>query len=190
MDQIEQYKEGYIVYNLRTDLCEIHQHFDKFTEDQVLGIAQEQSPHYYNTLHKYRRKYPETKAGSLGFQVSICINKDSILYCLQGFNAGVVLYNLAKMRASEAYKLVAGREGMTRLAEKYKVVEFIGGDQDWITLIGWEIPELVYILPCQYNRQIQAMVDHDVSCFPTDKQIYQDYHDCQNRPIVLHMIGD
>ena len=58
-------------YYLRTDLQEIHQHFDKFTEDQVLGIAHEQSPHYHNTLHKYRKANPETKAGTLGSQVSI-----------------------------------------------------------------------------------------------------------------------
>ena len=108
---------------------------------------------------------------------------------MQGCNAGVVLYNLAKMRDSKAYMKVADRDGLTRLAEKYKTVEFIGGDQDWMTLVGWEIPELVYILPCQYNRQIQAMVDHDLSCFPTDKQIYHDYHHCQHGPKVLHLIG-
>ena len=55
--------------NFRTDLNDIHHFFDKFTEEQVIGIAHEQSPHYYNTLHRYRKANPATKAGSVGYQV-------------------------------------------------------------------------------------------------------------------------
>ena len=89
----------------------------------------------------------------------------------QGFNAGVVLYHLAKMRRSKAYISASG-EGMASLAQKYRVVEFIGGDQDWLTL-------LVHLLPCQYNRQVQALVNHHLSCFPSDQQ------QCRHRPSVL-----
>ena len=107
----------------------------------------------------------------------------------QGFNAGVVLYHLAKMRRSKAYMSVSG-EGMASLAQKYRVVEFIGGDQDWLTLLGWEMAELVHLLPCQYNRQVQALVNHHLSCFPSDQQLYHSYHQCRHRPSVLHIIGD
>lgn len=68
----------------------------------------------------------------------------------RGFNTGVMLYNLEKMRAIQWDKLwtdVAKRTaiiyGATRL-----------GDQDIINAVLKQNPHLVYRVPCQWNTQL------------------------------------
>ena len=94
------------------------------------------------------------------------------------------------MRRSEAYMSLASPEGMARLAQKYEIVEFIGGDQDWLTLLGWEMEELVHLLPCQFNRQIQAVINNEVSCYAIDQEMVEEYHKCEDKASILHFIGD
>ena len=43
-------------------------------------------------------------------------------------------------------------EAQVSLAEKF-MLEGTVGDQDWLTLLGWAQPKLVYRLPCQFNVQ-------------------------------------
>ena len=38
------------------------------------------------------------------------------------------------------------------LAEEF-MLEGTVGDQDWLTLLAWAQPQLVYRLPCQFNVQ-------------------------------------
>ena len=28
------------------------------------------------------------------------------------------------------------------------------GDQDWLTMLGWERPHLFHVLGCEYNKQV------------------------------------
>ena len=55
--------------HFRTELSELAKYFDLFSTSKVLGIAHEQSLHYYNTIHQYRQLHPGTQAGSLGYKV-------------------------------------------------------------------------------------------------------------------------
>ena len=47
-------------------------------------------------------------------------------------------------------------EEMKRLAEKYMIRGTVG-DQDWLTVLGWEMEDMFYILPCQFNVQMDQV---------------------------------
>ena len=40
------------------------------------------------------------------------------------------------------------------LAEKYQFTKSHLGEQDWFNLLQFEIPNLVYVIPCEYNFQL------------------------------------
>ena len=65
----------------------------------------------------------------------------------------MILYNLAKMRNSPIYEEETKVVRMAELAKKYMMMGTVG-DQDWLTGLGWERPDLFYLLPCQYNVQV------------------------------------
>lgn len=71
---------------------------------------------------------------------------------LQGFNSGVALYDLRRMRASPGWGEEVVLARMAALTRQFWVLGTVG-DQDWLTLLGWDRPELFYRLPCQYNVQ-------------------------------------
>ena len=54
------------------------------------------------------------------------------------------------MRESLEWEAGAGLERMTELSRTFSVLGTVG-DQDWLTLLGWDRPELFYPLPCHYN---------------------------------------
>ena len=88
----------------------------------------------------------------------------------------------------DKYLSMASYDGMERLAQKYGIMG-ICGDQDWLTLVGWEMEEIIHTLPCQFNRQIQAYVNHEISCFDTNLELYDLFHKCDNKSKILHFIG-
>ena len=71
----------------------------------------------------------------------------------QGFNTGIALYDLDKMRMSDEYEKETNVARMAELAQKYGMMGSVG-DQDWLTVLGWEKPHLFYLLPCQFNVQV------------------------------------
>ena len=113
--------------------------FDKFDSDQLIGVANDLSPHYYQMLTGYRSNHPDTKLGTPG--------------PLQGFNVGVLLLNLERMRQSKLYNHHLTAAGVTKLAVKYGLTGTHLGEQDWLTLVAWDSPQLVYPLNCLFNRQ-------------------------------------
>lgn len=123
----------------RIDMLNLYKHFKKFTETEMIGVANDLTPHYFNLAKSYRKLNPETNIGSPGRS--------------QGFNTGVILYHLGKMRKSPIYAKEAKVNRITELAKKYMIVGAVG-DQDWLTVLGWERPELFYLLPCEYNVQV------------------------------------
>ena len=40
------------------------------------------------------------------------------------------------------------------LAEKYRFTKSHLGEQDWFNLVQFECPDLVYVIPCEYNFQL------------------------------------
>ena len=56
------------------------------------------------------------------------------------------------MRESPGWGEEVKLDRMRMLTTKFSVLGTVG-DQDWLTLLGWDRPELFYSLPCQYNVQ-------------------------------------
>ena len=59
-------------------------------------------------------------------------------WLLQGFNTGVVLFDLERMRESEEYNKYISETEVGRVMRKYGYHISLG-DQDWFTNIGFEV---------------------------------------------------
>jgi xylosyl alpha-1,3-xylosyltransferase len=70
-----------------------------------------------------------------------------------GFNSGVVLLHLDRMRLSAEYESLISAPSVTALAKKYQFKGHLG-DQDFFTLLGLQHPRLIFKLPCSWNRQL------------------------------------
>jgi len=72
---------------------------------------------------------------------------------LPGFNSGVLLLDLDRMRNSTLYNTMLVEESVHRLCEQFHFKGHLG-DQDFFTLVGMLHQQLFYVLPCQWNRQL------------------------------------
>lgn len=126
----------------RDSIDRLNQHFDSFNNQQLMGLAPELSPVYRHILYLYRNKHKTTLLGEpkgRGFP---------------GFNSGIVMMKLDRLRQSELFRtLMTNSTVLDNLASKYSFKGHLG-DQDFYTLIGMEFPELFYLLPCNWNRQL------------------------------------
>ncbi|XP_014206766.1 xyloside xylosyltransferase 1 isoform X2 [Copidosoma floridanum] len=126
----------------RVDARLIFQEFDRFGESALFGLAPELSPVYRHVLYTYRRKHPKTMFGEPHY-----------LGGFPGYNSGVILVHLKRLRESLEYDQIVGRDSVEHMVEKY---EFKGhlGDQDFYTLLGMERPEFIHTIDCGWNRQL------------------------------------
>ena len=54
----------------RIDMIDLFKHFSDFTEDQVIGVANDLTPHYFDHAQDFIKQNPGTEIGSPGrFQV-------------------------------------------------------------------------------------------------------------------------
>ena len=66
----------------RIDMIDLFKHFYDFTEDQVIGVANDLTPHYFDHAQDFIKQNPGTEIGSPGrFQVR------KKKYCLDFFVA-------------------------------------------------------------------------------------------------------
>ena len=123
-------------------------------------------------MKKYRQQNPNTNIGEPGR--------------FQGFNTGVVLYNLQRMRENEQYnQYVDNVDGVIdKLAEKYSFRSHLG-DQCFFTLLGIEHPEWFSVLPCRYNFQLDISLAVQLVFRP----IFDLYHNCTETPKIYHANG-
>ena len=66
------------------------------------------------------------------------------MFVSQGFNTGVVLFDLERMRRSAEYNQYLEAEEVARVMNKYGYHVSLG-DQDWFTNIGFEVSRLMPI---------------------------------------------
>lgn len=78
---------------MKGDVAELHSHFERFTSSNVMGMTLEQSPVYRHILSLYRKKHPNTTLGSPPTEGGF-----------PGFNSGVVLVDINKLRNSEVIR--------------------------------------------------------------------------------------
>ena len=78
----------------------------------MIGVATDQTPHYFDKSKSYREHHSSSSVGSPGK--------------MQGFNTGVTLFDLAKMRSSKLYQEASKVTEMISLEEKYKISGTVG----------------------------------------------------------------
>ena len=105
----------------------------------------------------------------------------------QGFNTGVVLYDLEAMRKDNRLnQMISNVDGsLDQLASKYHFRSHLG-DQCLFTLLGMEYPSWFLHLSCDWNYQL------DVS-LGTQKEfegVFNQYHNCTKYPKILHGNGN
>ena len=63
-----------------------------------------------------------------------------------------MLYDLEAIRRSEEWAAELDGERMEALSQRFiSSPDWIAGDQDWLTLMSWNLPQLTLELPCTYN---------------------------------------
>jgi lipopolysaccharide biosynthesis glycosyltransferase len=125
----------------RDSVEKLNQQFEYFDDQQLLGLAPELSPVYRHILYVYRNQHKTSLLGEpkgKGFP---------------GYNSGVVLMKLDKMRQSVIYQSLLTNSSLGNLTDKYSFKGHLG-DQDFYTLVALEYPQLFYTLPCNWNRQL------------------------------------
>jgi len=148
----------------RCSLAELDDQFEEFSEEELFSVGTNQSPYYFLVTQSYRATHPNSSVGRPGKW--------------QGYNTGVVLFNLEKMRESSTYMEEAKLDKMVDLFESFLPASDWGlGDQEWITLFGWKYPDMVRLLPCEYNRQISGN---------TKGGRWTDYFRCDKETRVFH----
>ncbi|XP_015592272.1 xyloside xylosyltransferase 1 [Cephus cinctus] len=127
---------------LRRDIKELFQEFNHFGEKALFGLAPELTPVYRHVLYLYRSKNPKTIFGEPLYSGGY-----------SGYNSGVILINLERLRNSLEYDQIVSQDSVDHLAEKFNFKGHLG-DQDFYTILGMERPEFIYTLDCGWNRQL------------------------------------
>lgn len=150
------------------DIYQLYNHFSQFSKDNVIGIAREAQPVYRHNLHMYRNKIKDTRVG------------DPPPNGLTGFNSGVLLLDLDKMRKSELYNSLLTAETVKALTEKYMFKGHLG-DQDFYSLISLEHEELFHVLSCTWNRQLCTWWRDNGY-----KDVFDQYFQCEGHINIYH----
>ena len=92
-----------------TDISGLYEEFSQFSSEAVIGIGHEMQPVYRHMLSKYRQTHPDSRVGLPPPNG------------LTGFNSGVLLLNIVKMRESSLYNSLLNAETVQRLTEKFSM---------------------------------------------------------------------
>ncbi|XP_065583315.1 xyloside xylosyltransferase 1-like, partial [Artemia franciscana] len=152
---------------LRSPIQELYKQFENMNSHQIAALAYDQTPYYRKAFKGYRLQNKGTKIGcpSPGYQ---------------GFNTGVMLFDLEKTRKSMEFNNHLTESGYKFLFEKYNMVSELG-DQDFFTLLGAEYPGLFYVLDCSFNRQMSPNFYYN--------PLFDKYHRCDNDVKIYHGNG-
>jgi len=154
----------------KTDILDLYTQFNQFSATQIIGLGNDLSPHYLSHANSFIKANPGTFVGSPGRY--------------QGFNTGVALYHLGRMRESLEYNMELDVARMRELSSEKYLMQGTVGDQDWLTLLGWERPELFHLLPCSFNVQT-----HEGYKNAEWASVWEQYRNCTERPKIVHKNG-
>jgi len=158
----------------RIDLLDLYRQFRDWEPSEVIGCGVTQTPFYFTFFEHYRKIEPDTKIGKPGR--------------FQGLNTGVLLLRLDRMRDSELYEASRQVERVREMRKKYQMSGAVG-DQDWLTLVSFEYPELIHILGCEYNKEDHRPGECHRDTVEDWEVRDREYHHCP-RPIkIRHRAG-
>lgn len=153
------------------DIRLLYDQFRHFNDTHLIGIANEQQPTYRHLFKEYRHQNPRTIIG------------DPPPNGLPGFNSGVILLDLEKMRNSHLYNTLLEKEKIEELAKHFMLSGYLG-DQDFYTLVNLVHREMFYQLPCEFNRQLSTWwLNHGY------EDVADLYINCTNDVIIYHGNG-
>ena len=72
---------------------------------------------------------------------------------------------------------------MLGLFNKYDIDSTLA-EQDWFTLLGWELSDLFYTLPCEFNIQTHTEYKNEFT-----ENIWESYRNCSSPVKILHNNG-
>ena len=103
----------------------------------------------------------------------------------QGWNTGVVLYNLEAMRRSLVYNSYLSPAMVDMIVRRF-MYEYTLAEQDWFTSLSFIHPELFYVLPCKFNRQTSIQYLQ-----PPWEEMFESFHDCSPKEdvVIFHSNG-
>ena len=105
-----------------------------------------------------------------------------------------------KTWSSNQHEHQATAEAQASLAKEF-MLEGTVGDQDWLTFLAWKQPQLVYLLPCQFNVQtdqvlfillaIKGLTELS-QVYNTAKwaHLWDKYRNCPNQTMIRHDNGE
>ncbi|KAF7386523.1 hypothetical protein HZH68_013655 [Vespula germanica] len=126
----------------RKDVKELFKEFDNFGKQALFGLAPELTPVYRHVLYLYRSKHAKTAYG-----------EPTHAGGFPGFNSGMVLFNLERLRESSLYERIVSKDSVDAMTNKYHFKGHLG-DQDFYTILGMERPELIHTIDCGWNKQL------------------------------------
>lgn len=176
----------------------------RFSPDNLFGLSPELTPVYYHILYKFRERNPSTNFGRPYYPAAAtasaaaqALNVDGsraahgnrkhsaasaavVKHGYPGLNSGVVMLNLDAIRRSKLLENIIRPEHVARLVHKYQFRGHLG-DQDFYTLIGYDMPGMVYRLDCAWNRQLCTWwKDHGYS------EIFDTFFHCEGKIRLYH----
>lgn len=153
----------------RKDIKLLFDEFQGFGDKALFGLAPELTPVYRHVLYLYRNKNPNTIFGEPGHFGGY-----------PGYNSGMVLFNLDRLRRSSEYKEIVKKDSVDTMTKKYHFKGHLG-DQDFYTLLGMEKPELIRTIDCGWNRQLCTWWrDHGYA------NIFANYSRCDSETKLWH----
>ena len=150
------------------DVKKLYDRFRLFHKDALIGIGHDLQPVYRHTFYKYRSENPGTRVG------------DPPPNGLTGFNSGVLLLDLEKLRDSKLYNSLISAEHVKRLSEEFHFKGHLG-DQDFFTLLSMKYEWLFHVLPCTWNRQLCQWWKHHGY-----QDIFDQYFNCEGEVKIYH----
>ena len=151
-----------------TDIKQLYDRFELFTESNIIGIGRDLQPVYRHTFNVYRRENPGTRVG------------EPPPNGLTGFNSGVLMLDLQKMRDSSLYNSLLNAQNVKSLTQEFRFKGHLG-DQDFYTLLSMKYESLFHVLPCTWNRQLCTWwKDHGY------KDVFDQYFNCDGEIKIYH----
>ena len=149
------------------DVRELYGYFDRFSDKHVMALAHDAQPVYRHIFSSYRSRNPGTRVGSPP--------PDG----LPGFNSGVMLQDLERMRTTDMYKSLLSGSTVKALADEYSFQGHLG-DQGLYTLLNVKYEELFFVLPCNWNRQLCRWWERGY------QDVFDDYFRCKGPVKIYH----
>lgn len=157
--------------SVKGDIKELYDKFELFHSSEFWGVTYEQSPYYAKALGKFREKNKKTTFGD-------CSKNGGI----PGLNTGVLLVDIRKLiQDTFIQDNYLTEKYYTYLVDRFEVQgKLVLGDQDFLSLLIFEHPELFHVLSCGWNRQLCKYFKEEFG------QVFNLYYECNDIISIIH----